>query len=503
MPKLIIILLLAVVVGIPFVLRPASGEAEADGEDRPRLIVVTPHNEQIRTELARAFNDFRRERGRTPIRFDWRTTGGTSDQRRTVISHFEAAAAAGREEQGIGVDLFFGGGDFEHNQLARGIRVERGGQSVSIPLTVAPRLEPGLLEEAFPSRHIGSAALYHEDKRWIGVVLASFGIVYNRDALAMLGLDEPTTWADLADPRYQGWVALADPGHSGSIAATYNIIVRRTGWNEGWPMLRRVFANARYFTSGASKVPVDVSRGEAAAGMCIDFYGRFQAGAVGGDRVGYVDPPRMTAVTADPVAILRGAPNRALADEFVNWLLSVEAQRLWQRRVDVPDGPERFELRRQPVRRDLYTEAEREHWSDPQIAPFDEAAPLPEAIPDYYMMMAPVSKAIAIDVHEHLVAAWRAILRTPDSHPDKPRMLELFDAMPEEVVLRWPDEALASDWQRIVADVEHPRHSEVAQVLDDFAAHLATYRGDKLIDARLRWTRFFRDNYRQIVRLAR
>src|SRR5690606_24705363 len=123
--------------------------------------------------------------------------------------------------------------------------------------------------------------------------------------------------------------------HSGSIAAAYNAIVMRLGWEEGWQTLRRIYANARYFTASATKVPVDVGSGEAAAGMCIDFYGRFQAGAVsaagGGSRVGYVDPPFMTAINADPISIMRGTANRELANEFVVWLLSVQGQRLWQR----------------------------------------------------------------------------------------------------------------------------------------------------------------------------
>src|SRR5690606_9298033 len=97
--------------------------------------------------------------------------------------------------------------------------------------------------------------------------------------------------------------------------------------------MRRIYANARYFTASAGKVPVDVSAGEAAAGMCIDFFGRYQAGAIGGDRVGYVDPAFMTAVTADPISILRGAPNETIAHEFVRWLITPPAQRLWQARL--------------------------------------------------------------------------------------------------------------------------------------------------------------------------
>ncbi|MEX0654798.1 MAG: extracellular solute-binding protein [Phycisphaeraceae bacterium] len=512
--KFVIVALLALVVGIPFALRPGTAEPGDDVDptaDPQRLIVISPHNEQIRFEFARAFNAWRAEQGLPPVRFDWRSGGGTSDLRRMVLSQFEAAAIEGREKQGIGADLFFGGGDFEHNMLANGIRLTRDGDEVSLPVTVPIDLPAGMLEDVYPDPHIGSERLYHPERYWVGPVVSSFGIVYNRDLLTMLDLDEPTTWADMADPRYSGWIALADPGHSGSIAATYNVILRREGWTEGWGLLRRVFANARYFTSSAGKVPTDVSAGEAAAGMCIDFYGRFQVGAINqfshGDRLGYVDPPYQTATTADPVSILRGAPHHELAQQFVTWLLTREAQRLWQRELGTPDGPTRFELRRQPARRDIYTAEETAYWTDPEVNPFATARRMPDAVPDYYMMVAPIAHAIAIDIHDDLVAAWRAIQRTPDDHPNKPAMLELFDRMPEELTPQWPDAELARIWPEAIDDEAHPRHAEAVAVLEAFDEHLGDqYLGsanaDRLIDHRLGWTIQFRENYREIVRLA-
>ena len=186
-----------------------------------------------------------------------------------------------------------------------------------------------MLQQVYPQPLIGDAPLYHDALRWVGVALSSFGIVYNRDVLRdVLDIHEPTQWRDLSDPVYAGWLALADPAHSGSITATYHAILSRQGCSAGWKTLRRIFANACYFAWSASKVPVDVSAGQAAAGMCINFYGRFQSGAIGGDRVGYVDPPLTTVITADPISILRGAPHRELANAFVLWLLSSQAQHL-------------------------------------------------------------------------------------------------------------------------------------------------------------------------------
>ncbi len=503
--KIVVVGLLVLVVGVPFVMRPRDDVRAARRDDGPveRLVIITPHNEQIRYEVERAFNAWRMSQSRPGVEFDWRSSGGTSDLRNQVLHELEKAASLGREQDGLGYDLFFGGGDYEHNLLAAGKTVKRDGKDVTVSATVPAELPAGLLEEVFPSPVIGGEPLYHPELRWVGVVLSSFGIVYNRDALAMLQLPEPTTWSDLQDARYRGWVALADPGHSGSIAATYNAILRRQGWNEGWPMLRRIFANARYFTASAAKVPVDVSAGEAAAGMCIDFYGRFQSGAIGGNRVGYVDPPRMTAINADPISIMIGAPNRPLANEFVVWLLSRPAQQLWNRRFGQEHGPAQNELRRMPIRRDLYTESEQQTWTD-RVNPYDLASPFPKAMPSFQSQVATVAHAMAIDVHADLIAAWEAINRMPDG-PGKDECLALFDAMPPELTVAWADDALAEHWRSIIDQPEHPRYNEVAQTLGDFRKSLATMLGDadSKLERRLQWTAYFRANYRKIHELSR
>lgn len=500
-PRIIILALLALVLGVPLAFEPAAAtrDVAASGD---KLIIYSPHNEQIRHEFARGFNLWRQSQDLPPVIFDWRAGGGTSDIRKKILADFTAKARAGTESDGIGADLFFGGGDYEHGKIAKGVKVNRDGEEIEIPITTPAQFPPGKLEEIFPSPRIGGEKLYDKNLSWVGTALSSFGIVYNRDVLKMLGLREPITWADMRDPGYRHWIALADPGHSGSIAATYNAILRRSGWTEGWATLRRIFANARYFTAGASKVPVDVSAGEAAAGMCIDFYGRFQAGAIGQDRVGYVDPPFMTAITADPITILRGAPQPKLANDFVLWVLSPGGQRLWQGKAGSPGGPEKYELRRLPIRRDIYTSNEMKTWVD-QVNPFEIAKPFADGMPDLYGTVTPVAHALAIDIHDELSAAWSAIVDHPD-HPRRSEMLALFDAMPPELTLTWPDADMASNWQAYLDDGSHPRHGAAAEGLGLFVKTLtARWKdGDQQLKDRLRWSLFFRDNYRRIVAIA-
>lgn len=504
--QLAVLLAMGLVLAAPLAFRssptkPAQVDTDAVGV-RLKLVIYSPHNDQIRHEFALGFNRWRQDQGKRQVEFDWRAGGGTTDIRKKIIAEFHAKARNGREAEGIGADLLFGGGNYEHDKLAEGIEVSRDGSTRRLAITTPVRFDDGQLLQIFPEPAIGGERLYHPDLSWVGVVLSSFGIVYNRDVLGTLGLDEPQTWSDLQHEQYRGWIALADPGHSGSIAATYNAILRRRGWTDGWRTLRRVFANARYFTASASKVPVDVSAGEAAAGMCIDFYGRYQAGAIGDQRIGYVDPPFMTAITADPISILRGAPQQALANEFVLWLLSKDGQGLWQRRCATDGGPQRFELRRLPVRRDMYIQKEMADWAD-QVRPFEIAKPLPKRMPDFFLTVSIVSHSMAIDVHDDLAAAWTAIVGHP-RHQRRQEMLDLFDQMPPALTLRWQDADMHRNWRQYLADTGHQHHEATAAVLDRFMSDLYArwqHPDDKLRD-RLRWTVFFRQNYRQIVRIA-
>ncbi|MFI4861328.1 MAG: ABC transporter substrate-binding protein [Phycisphaerales bacterium JB063] len=538
LPKIVIVLLMVVIVGLPVLLRPDQGEgaslASSPDADAPRLVIFTPHNEQIRFELGLAYNRWRIEQGQPAVKFDWRSPGGTSDIRKSILNQYQAMIDRNADlDDGIGADLFFGGGEYDHGKIAGGITTtDTQGIETTHRIVDDPLIDAALFDASFPEPRIGGERLYRrytfeEDGEtiellgWTGVTLSSFGIVYNRDVLKRIGAEEPTNWSDLATPQYLGWVALADPGHSGSIASTFNTLVKRQGWTEGWATLRRTFANARYFTNSSSTVPNDVARGDAAAGMCIDFYARYQAGLIGGERMGYADPidgdKSTTATTADPITLLRGAKQADLAREFIAWLLSPDAQGIWQRSIEPAEGtnagagdqivrPTRYELRRKPIRSDMYHDAERATWVDRDIDPFPTAVPFPEGTPDYFSAIAPVTQAMAIDIHGDLTAAWEALLRASDpQHPQHSRygdMLALFDAMPEELTLTWPDAELAEHWHTIQLDPDHPRYDEVLATLTDFKAGLSEALKDSEA-RRIVWRGFFQHNYREVVQLER
>ncbi len=464
---------LAVLVIVPFVLRPRAVEVEAERS----LVVVTPHNEAIRHEIGVAFARWYRERTGHTVRIDWRVIGGASE----TVRYLRAGYAAGFEQHwrrrlgrdwrdalataamdpalapddtpaddtpemaarraflasdvGIGCDVFFGGGSYEHNREALAGRLVDAGMQTRHPEWFTAEAIPPVL---------GGERLYDPQGRWYGTVLSAFGLLSNRDSLRRLGVPAVHEWRDLSRAELYGEVALADPTRSSSVAGALEMVVQeqmqlryealaatepneaarearavREGWIEGLRLLQLAAANARYWTDSSQKPPIDVAQGDAAVGICVDFYGRFQEETVahrqsGESRVTFVTPPRGSGYTADPIGLLRGAPNRALACDFIEFTLSPEGQRLWNLKVGTPGGPGRFALRRLAVRRDFYKdETRRALRSDPDVDPYDPNGGLVyrrDRTGGMLRELAFVVRVMALDPHPELRAAWREIL---------------------------------------------------------------------------------------------
>jgi len=385
---------LVLILGVPFLLSMGGGRG-THTDNAPTLVVFTPHVPQIRDEFARAFSDWHlREHGER-ANLDFRTPGGTSEIRKQLEAMYIAALDDLFKDGSftldsntnfalprgtIAGDVMFGGGSFDHGMLKAGIRYsykssENTTVNLTVPISAPASFTQDELDTLIGENRVGPQELYDPDQFWIGTALSSFGIVYNNDVLHKLGLETPDAFEDLTDPRLWGWVALADPRQSGSVTTTFDSILGNEGWEKGWRTLRGMCGNTRYFTNSSTKPPIDVSQGEAAAGLAIDFYGRGQAQVIkdsgGGDRVGYSDPAGAVYVDADPVSILNGGANPELAMRFVRFCLTEEAQSLWQfpawgkeavggqsnpriSGTDEPMGPEWYELRRMPIRRVMY-----------------------------------------------------------------------------------------------------------------------------------------------------
>ncbi|QXD24666.1 ABC transporter substrate-binding protein [Opitutia bacterium ISCC 51] len=486
--NLSILLLLALVVGLPFLFR---NEKQVHALQAESVVIVSPHNESIRHEFGRGFQEWYREKTGKEVYVDWRVLGGTSEIARYLEGEYTAAFRShwvnelGRawssevllnfsnrkitpddspeddseserarrayleSEVSSGIDVFFGGGTYDH------------GRQAQIGNTVASQLlqkRPEWFGDQGIPMLVSGEQYWDEQGHWLGAVLSSYGMIYNLDSLERLGISKPPEqWWDLMDPRLLGEVAVCDPTKSGSITQAFEMIIQqqmqleynrlksqgipseqaesqaiRSGWASGMRLIKRISGNARYFTDSSMKPSIDVSLGQAAVGMTIDFYGQFQVESIENrtdrQRLGFVTPVGGTTISADPISLLRGAPNRELAEAFIEYVMSQEGQKLWSFKADpsVEGAPARFSLRRTAIRPDMYNSEFLPHMSDPDYQPYDRAADFyyhSEWTGPLFSEIRFLIRVMCLDLHPELKAAWKALVEK-----DFPQQAtELFD----------------------------------------------------------------------------
>ncbi|MBV9657850.1 MAG: extracellular solute-binding protein [Verrucomicrobia bacterium] len=346
-------------------------------------------------------------------------------------------------EVGIGIDLFFGGGSYDFIQQAAAGRLVDSG---------FVHAHPELFNDSATGipQSFGGEPFYDKDGRWFGNVVSAFGICFNVDQVQT---PLPENWRDLADPRFLRRVALADPNKSASVAKVFEIIIQQQmqlraltaaggtasaladGWEQAMRIFLRMGANTRYFTDSATKIPIDVAQGDAALGVCIDFYGRFESENArnhsGRERLRYFNPVGGTSIGVDSIGLLRGAPHRQVALLFMEYVMSLDGQKLWNWKVGAPGGPERYALRRLPIRRELYAEEYKIWRADPEVYPYEEAknfAYHPEWTGALFNPIRFIVRVLCVDPHDEARDAWSALIAA-NFPPEATRVFEDVSAV--------------------------------------------------------------------------
>ena len=360
------------------------------------LIIISPHPEGIEAEFGKNFEKWYEEQTGRTVKTDWRDVGGTSSNYRFIESEFK------RVPEGINIDIFFGGGTDNY------LRLSNNGWLHAYKL-------PGAQLEQMTQSFQG-IPLYDAEHQWYGAALSSFGIMYNEQLREMLQLPKASAWQDLGDLALLGRIGAADPRESGSAHMVYEIILQTLGWEEGFSLLTKIGANVRGFSAGANAIPTDVVAGQVIYGLAIDFYAYGQIAIVGSDKIKYVVPADGTVITADPIAILKGAPNLPVAQKFLEFVLSEDAQKLWMLRDTDPEGPEwKGGLNRASVLPALYDELG-ERCIVPN--PFSTAGNLflynSDKGSTRWDIVNGLFGVLIIDSHKDLVNAWKAIRKCKD-----------------------------------------------------------------------------------------
>jgi ABC-type Fe3+ transport system substrate-binding protein len=325
----------------------ASISSCGKSEDPNRVIyVVSPHASDIRLEFTQAFAAWHKQKYGYEVTLKWPDYGGTSDIVRALDNEY-------RTRNTSGFDVFFGGGSFTFDDAASKGFLEAPPNAAEImrnfpadsPLVVLRRKDDPKDPE--------------KNNLWFAATMSNFGIAINKVRISELGLKTPEAWRDLAEPEWFGQVSLADPSKSGSVRTCYEMIINQYGWVDGWGVLARMFANADAIKDGGSNPAEETDLGNTAAGVVIDFFARNHVAKLGPDVMGFVIPKGGSALDADPIAMLKGAPHKELAGHLIEFATSEEGQKLWVYRPGTPGGPAFKPLGRLAIREEMYSDPQR------------------------------------------------------------------------------------------------------------------------------------------------
>ncbi|MEM8933242.1 MAG: extracellular solute-binding protein, partial [Acidobacteriota bacterium] len=215
------------------------------------------------------------------------------------------------------------------------------------PATILARgAEDGLLE---PFRPSWADAIPPESRgagdRFFAIYRTPPILVYNTDAVD--AADAPTDWDDLLDPKWRDQVLVRDPLASGTMRTIFgkvlaNAVTETGSPDAGFEWLRQLDAQTKEYVHNPALLHLKMERQEGLVTLweLTDILFQQKRGAP----LDYRFPTSGSPVIQDSVGLVTGAPHPEAAKRFLEWVGSVDAQRLAAEqlyrlpaRLDIPD----------------------------------------------------------------------------------------------------------------------------------------------------------------------
>jgi iron(III) transport system substrate-binding protein len=159
-----------------------------------------------------------------------------------------------------------------------------------------------------------------------GVYGGILAIGYNTELVAKKKLPVPKCWKDLVAPAYKGEIMLGNPNSSGTAYLMLATLVQVFGEDEAFKYLKAVAPNVVSYARSGIGPMTSVKRGEVAFGSTV------LHGVINDIAAGFpvlpVLPCEGVGYEVGSVAIIKGARNLDSAKRFVDWSLTVEAQKI-------------------------------------------------------------------------------------------------------------------------------------------------------------------------------
>lgn len=191
---------------------------------------------------------------------------------------------------------------------------------------------------------------------WIGIDVWMSAFCVNTVEMEALGLPMPDSWADLADPVYEGQIVMPNPNSSGTGFLSVSAILQLLSPDQigtdaevtdyaGWEYLDALHNNIAQYTHSGSKPCRMAGAGEFPIGISFDYRAVTQANE--GEPVVAVFPSEGSGWEMEANSLMKKDEINPAAYTFLDWAISDAAMELYAAsyaitsvptEVPIPDG---------------------------------------------------------------------------------------------------------------------------------------------------------------------
>jgi iron(III) transport system substrate-binding protein len=162
---------------------------------------------------------------------------------------------------------------------------------------------------------------------WVGLSVWMVAVCANTVELKARDLPIPTSWADLADPRYRGQIVMPNPASSGAGYADVSSWLQMMGEERGWTYMDALHQNIAQYVHSGSKPCTLAGTGEFALGISFDYRGLTQKAR--GEPIEVVFPREGSGWDLSAAAIVKGTPRLAEARRLMDWAITPRAMQVY------------------------------------------------------------------------------------------------------------------------------------------------------------------------------
>lgn len=223
---------------------------------------------------------------------------------------------------------------------------------------VTTMLDPRITQLLEPYAAKGSEALSSQyraaDDKWFAATGYMAAFCVNTEVLKAKNLPVPTTWAELADPKYKGEVVMPNPVSSGTGYLQIAAILQKDGPQDGWSLLKKLDGNIAQYTKSGSAPCKAARTGEYAIGTSLAFAA--MQSIEEGYPVQMVIPSDGAGYELEASGLMASSKNKTDAKRFLDWTLSPSAASIYSKYkeiVTIPGAPQSTAAKKAGLPEDL------------------------------------------------------------------------------------------------------------------------------------------------------